>query len=73
MIPDHTQRPDLCTAQPDLLFNLLEVAADSVENHPEATQYLRCARGIDGVLENGFHDAMNRKKKEPLRAPNSSS
>ena len=63
MIPDHTQRPDLCSAQPDLLFNLLEVAADSVENHAEATQYLRRADGIDGVLDNWFHDGMNRQKK----------
>jgi hypothetical protein len=65
VVLDHTQRPDLRTTQADLFFNLLEVGANSVENHPEAAQHLRRVGGIDGIWVNWFHDGMDRKKGAP--------
>jgi hypothetical protein len=48
---------------------LLEVAANRIENHPEATQHLRRAGWIDGRLNNWFHEAWIGKKRSPEGLP----
>ena len=65
MIPDHTEGPDLRTAQSSLLFHLLEMRAHCVEHHAETTQDTGRAGGIDGVLNGRIHDGTNQKKRSP--------